>query len=70
MVAFFLFHSLNITLKDLFKGGKQFRLTYPLKGPSHVFLFLQQPHNFAKTQSVNLREVRGECIMEKGYAMK
>jgi hypothetical protein len=57
-------------LKDLFKGGEQFSFTYPLKGPSHVFLFLGQSRDFAKLQSMNLWEVRDECIMEKWYAMK
>jgi hypothetical protein len=57
-------------LKDLFKGGKQFWFTYPLEGPSHVFLFLGQPRDFAKLQSMNLKEVSDERITEKWYAMK
>jgi hypothetical protein len=57
-------------LKNLFKGGEQFWFTYPLKGLSHVFLFLGQPCDFVKLQSMNLLEVRDECIIEKWYAMK
>jgi len=57
-------------LKNLFKGGKQFWFTYPLKGPSHVFLFLGQPCDFVKLQSTNLQEVRDESITEKWHAMK
>ena len=64
MVPFF-FHSLNIMMKDLFQGSEQFWLIYPLKGPSHVFLFLGQPHDFVKLYRMNLQQVRDECIMDK-----
>jgi len=69
-LLFFIFNSLNIMLKDLFKGGEQFWSTYPLKGPSHVFLFFWQPRDFEKLQNMNLQEVGDECIMAKWYAIK
>jgi hypothetical protein len=72
MVVSFIFYlyPLNIMLKNLFKGGEQFWFTYPLKGSRYEFLFLGQPRDFAKLQSMNLQEVRDECTMEKWYTMK
>jgi hypothetical protein len=42
---------------------EQFWCSYPLKGPSDVFLFLGQRSEFAKPRSTNPRKARDECIL-------
>lgn len=42
---------------------KQFLCSYPLKGPSSMFLFLRRLRKFTKRRNKNPRKAREECIL-------
>ena len=62
----FFFHLTRWTSWDVARRPvrvvEQFWCSYPLKGPTDIFVFIRRPHEFAKPHNTHPRKARDVCL--------